>query len=153
MSSNEPSLPLRLFSFALLLGSCLIADAQDKPASSSVVCPASIAVAESVAPISGWTVTPTKAQHSFERISVYNGTPGNQEFDLAPDDQKEKGNKVIQTWNLKAYRTMNIFVRCRYHGTSVVLLQDLPNNLTACTLRFSLNPKGKIVGDSSMECR
>jgi len=144
---------VQLLCFALLLGSCSIAGAQDKSVASSVVCPANITVAESVAPISGWTGAPAKAQHSFQRISVYNGTPGNQEYDLAPDDEKEKGTRITQTWDLKAYRTMNIFLRCRYHDTSVVLLRDLPPDLTACTLRFSLNAKGDIVGDSSMECR
>ena len=158
MLSNERSRPLVFLWCALVFGACSTADAQDKQLPSPVVCPANITVVETVAPMAGWSVFPAKAQRSFERISVYSGTPGGgQEFDLAPDDQKEKGTRITQTWNLKAYRkayrAMNVFIRCRYHDTSVVLLQDLPQDLTACTLRFTVNSKGNIAGESSMECR
>ena len=132
-------------------GSTAHAQAKHQPA--PIVCPANIAVIETVAPIAGWSALPVEARHKFERISVFNGTPGGQEFDLAPDDQKQKGVRVTQTWDLKAYRSMNIFVRCRYNDTSAVLLQDLPRELTACVLRFGLDSKGNIIGESSMECR
>jgi hypothetical protein len=153
MSSNDRSRPLAFLWCALLFTTCSTARAQDTQPPSPVVCPANITVTETGSPVSRWSVVPSTDQRSFERISVYNGMPGEQEFDLAPDDQKEKGAKITQTWDLKAYRTMNIFIRCRYHNTSVVLLQDLPRALTVCKLQFILDSKGKIAGESSMECR
>jgi hypothetical protein len=119
----------------------------------AVVCPPSIAVTESAAPIPGWNISTGKVEHAFERISIFNGKPGEREFDLAPDDQKQAGNRIAQTWTLKAYRTMNIFLRCRYHDTAVVLSMDLPPNIEDCKLRFTADARGRITGKSDMECR
>jgi hypothetical protein len=128
-------------------------DAQDKQTRARVVCPSNVTVVETVAPISGWSVAPATTRRSFERISVYNGTPGGQEYDLAPDDQKEKGNKITQTWDVKAYRSMNVFIRCRYHDTSAVLLRELSSDVTSCTLQFTAAANGAISADSTVECR
>jgi len=117
-----------------------------------ISCPAAITTTESAQAPRGWSATPSTAKHSFERISVYNGNPGGQEFELAPDDEAKRGNRVIQTWHLRGYRTMNIFLRCRYHDSSVVLTKDLPPHIQTCTLRFALE-QGKIAGESAMECR
>ena len=103
--------------------------------------------------MSNWSVGQAKAQRSFERISVYNVGADGQEFDLAPDDQKEKGKKITQTWNVKEYRSLKVFMRCRYSGTSVVLLRELPPEVTTCTLRFTNAASGIVAGESSMECR
>jgi hypothetical protein len=127
--------------------------AQQKQTSAPIVCPANIAVEETTASVPGWSVTPAKSQHSFERISVYNVGADGQEFDLAPDDQKEKGKKITQTWNVKDYRSLKVVMRCRYSDTSVVLLHELPPNVTACTLRFTNAANGIVAGESSMECR
>jgi hypothetical protein len=126
---------------------------QQTKAARPVVCPASIRVNESAEAVPGWTTSGSTTQHRFERISVYNGNAGGQEFELAPDDQKQQGSRITQSWMLKGYRTMNIFLRCRYHDSSVVLLRDLPPEIGSCTLRFTIGGKGEIVGESAMECR
>jgi hypothetical protein len=118
-----------------------------------VLCPAAITVNESTVPVPGWTVTPSKTQHAFERISVYNGKSGGQEYDLAPDDEKRQGNRITQVWMLKGYRTMNLFLRCRYRDTSSVLTMDLQPRLETCVQRFNADNKGRVAGESEMQCR
>lgn len=140
-------------SFSCALALVWFPPAYGQQKAAPVVCPASIAVTESVAPIPGWSGAAAKTQHAFERISIFNGKSGEREFELAPDNQKQEGNRIAQTWNLKGYRTMNIFLRCRYHDTSVVLFMDLPPNIEFCTLRFAADSRGKILGKSDMECR
>jgi len=152
MSSIERSLRLGLLGCSLVFASAA-GYAQQKQTSASVVCPASIPVAETTTPTPNWSVTPAKSQHGFERISVYNVGVDGKEFDLAPDDQKEKGKKVTQTWNVKDYRSLKVFMRCRYSGTSVVLLRELPPDVTTCTLQFTDAAAGIAAGESSMECR
>jgi hypothetical protein len=129
------------------------ADAQQKQFSTAIVCPANIEIDESALPIPGWSTASAKQQRSFERISIFNGKVGGTEYDLAPDDQKEQGNRITQTWILKEYRTMNIFLRCRYRDTSVVLYKDLPPGIETCSLRFSIDRNGAIIGRSDMACR
>jgi hypothetical protein len=126
---------------------------QPAKAALPVVCPATITVNESVAPVLGWMVTASKTQHAFERISVYNGKSGGEEYDLAPDNEKRQGNRIAQVWMLKGYRTMNIFLRCRYRDTSAVLTMDLPPRLETCALRFTADTQGRVAGESDMECR
>jgi len=93
------------------------------------------------------------AAHLFERINIYNGKPGGEEYDLAPDDQKQDGKKVVQTWKLKGYRSMNVFLRCRYRGTSVSLYRDVPASVEECTLSFETDGAGKITGKPVAVCR
>ena len=118
-----------------------------------VSCPESIKVTESAAAGSGWKAEAGKSEHAFQRISVYNGKAGGEEYDLAPDDEKNSGGKIVQTWKLSNYRSMNLFMRCRYHDTAAVLFMDLPANLTACTFSFTLDKKGTFIGKSSVTCR
>ena len=127
--------------------------AQTKPAAATLSCPESIKVTETAVPIGGWKAAPAQVEHAFERVSIYNGQAGGQEFDLAPDDEKQSGGKTIQTWNLKNYRSMNIFLRCRYHDTTATLHMDAPANLTSCVLTFTLDKKGVFLDKSSLICR
>jgi hypothetical protein len=153
MLSIEHLLVLALSSCSLACSAFSHAKAQQRQSSTVVVCPASIDVTESVVPTPGWSVGSAKQQRRFERISIYNGRVGGREFELAPDDQKEEGNRITQTWSLKGYRTMNIFLRCRYHDTSAVLYMDLPPETQTCSLRFVADKRGTIVGQSDMTCR
>jgi hypothetical protein len=151
MSSTD--LTLRLCICIGVVGLMLApASGQQKPAS-AVVCPAVLTATETAAPTPGWDSEAGKVQHAFERISVFNGKAGGPEFELAPDGQKQDGTRVTQTWTLKAYRTMKIFLRCRYHDTPVVYFRDLPAEVATCTLRFTADGRGKITGRSEMECR
>ena len=153
MSSIERSVRLGFLGCSLAWLAAPAGYAQQKRPSTPVVCPANITVVETTAPAPNWSVDQAKAQHSFERISVYNVGADNQEFDLAPDDQKEKGKKITQTWNVKDYRSLKVFMRCRYSDTSVVLLRELPPDITTCILRFTDSAKGIVAGESSMECQ
>ncbi len=94
-----------------------------------------------------------QARHPFDRISIYNGKQGGQEYELAPDDEKNVRGKVTQFWFLKDYRTMNIFLRCRYQGTEAVLAKDIAINVQTCTFAFDIDRKGTITGGRSFACR
>ena len=153
MSSIERSLRLGCLGCSLAFFAAAAGYAQQKQTSTPVVCPANITVEETTTPAPTWSVAPAKTEHSFERISVYNVGADGQEFDLAPDDQKEKGKKITQTWNVKDYRSLKVFMRCRYSNTSVVLLRELPSGITTCTLQFTYVAAGIVAGESSMECR
>jgi hypothetical protein len=153
MSSLERQVHLLFAVFLLASAQRVPAYGQAAKGAAPILCPAAITVDESAAPAPGWTASTSKTQHPFERISVYNGKSGGQEYDLAPDDEKRQGNRITQTWMLKGYRTMNIFLRCRYRDTSAVLSMDLPPRIETCVLRFTLDGKGRIAEKSDMECR
>ena len=119
----------------------------------TVACPESVTVTESAEATGGWRPASAKAEHRFERISVFNGKQGGEEYDLAPDDEKTSGRATVQTWVLKDYRSMNLFLRCRYHATEVTLDKDLPAPLQTCTLTFEIRKDQTIVGKSTAVCR
>jgi hypothetical protein len=108
---------------------------------------------ETPAAVAGWRASTGKALRTFERVSIYNGTDGGREYELAPTGQKEEGRLTIQTWNLKTFRDMNLFLRCRYKDTSAVLSVDIPQSLTECRFTFELASGGRIVGKPSMLCK
>lgn len=153
MSSIERSLRLGCLGCSLAVFASAAGYAQQKQTSTPVVCPTNITVAETTAPEPSWSVAPAKTEHSFERVSVYNVGADGQEFDLAPDDQREKGKKITQIWKVKDYRSLKVFMRCRYSGTSVVLLRELPPEITTCTLQFTYVGAGIVAGESTMDCR
>jgi hypothetical protein len=118
-----------------------------------VRCPDSISVVETAQSLPGWKAASITTQHAFERISVYNADTGGREFDLAPDDQKKEGVHTVQTWGLSGYRTMSLFLRCRYRDTEVTLSMELPASLKTCRQTIRLDGKGKIVGKPEMACQ
>jgi hypothetical protein len=93
------------------------------------------------------------AAREFERINIYNGKPGGEEYDLAPDDQTEAGRKFTQVWFLKDYRSMSIFVRCRYRGTNAVTTLDVPAIYQKCTFTFEMDQKNNITGKPHFSCK
>ena len=92
------------------------------------------------------------AAREFERINIYNGKPGGEEYDLARDDQTESGRKITQSWFLKDYRSMSIFVRHRYLGTTAVKNIDIPAKYQKCTFIFELDKKNTIIGKPEFSC-
>ena len=95
----------------------------------------------------------TSSGHPFERVNIYNGKPGGEEYDLAPDDENHTGRQFTQTWFLKNYRDMSIFVRCRYRGATAVTNLDVPAPYQKCTFTFELDPKNNIVGKPAFLCQ
>lgn len=121
-------------------------------ADEAIVCPTDVKTSESAQAAGGWSVEGATAVHAFERISVYNAGVDRREFDLAPDEDRPNGKHVVQVWHLQGYRTLPVFLKCRYRNTPVVLTRELPPRIKTCTLKLLLD-RGKIVGDSTMECR
>lgn len=123
------------------------------PTRELLTCPESIQVDETAAPLKGWKSSSSTVERKFERVSIYNGKEGEKEFELAPDDQKEEKSTVVQTWRLKGYRTMNIFMRCRYRGTAAVVSADVSPAIETCTFTFEADKKGRITGKAKASCR
>jgi len=116
-------------------------------------CPATLSA---TAP-AGWTAEgkPAAGAHEFERISVYN-KDAHGEYDLAPDDERKEGGKIVQTWKLTGYRELPLYLRCRYHGTDRTVTRELPAALKTCEFRFQLDKKGNIVstnGKPEVKCQ
>jgi hypothetical protein len=116
-------------------------------------CPPTITVTETPAGVAGWRTKAGKGLRAFERVSIYNGTDGGREYELAPTDQKEEGKLTIQSWGLKPYRDMNLFLRCRYRDTAAVLSLDIPPQINTCTFTFEIVAGGRIVGKPSLVCK
>lgn len=119
----------------------------------TLACPETITATETAQMTGGWQSTTAKVERRFERASVYNGKQGAEEYELAPDDEKAGGRAIVQTWFLKDYRTMNLFLRCRYYHTAVTLAMDLPARLKTCTFTFELHKDGTITGKPAALCR
>ena len=96
---------------------------------------------------------PAAKDHKFLRPSIYNGTAGKEEYDLAPDEEHSKAGIVTQVWKISDYQDSNVFVRCRYAGTSITVTKDLPVELKACTFRFRKVPGQQPIAEPWFECR
>jgi hypothetical protein len=138
MSSSSALLLAGLLA-VFLVGAPSILCGQNTAAATPLTCPVSIKVA--------------KSDHKFERPSIYNGTPGKQEYDLAPDDTQTQGKQVKETWNLADYRDMNLFVRCRYLGTKETVVMNLPAPLKICVFSFRDMPGSQPVASPVFECK
>ena len=98
---------------------------QSAPAA-AFACPASIAVTETAAAAPPWQGEKTTSVYQFLRPSIYTGSPGKDEAELAPDETQTQGKQVTQIWKLSDYRRENTFLRCRYENTAVTVVSNLP---------------------------
>jgi len=137
--------------FVLVFVSAVLAQAQSKPATPPLTCPGTLKSYDTATTVTGWTSAGGQSDHAFDRVSIYNGTVTGEHSGLAPDYQKNSAGKIVQTWNLKDYRSMNIYLRCRYHDTSATIFRDVPASYTTCT--FTLDKQGTFLGKSSLLCR
>lgn len=96
---------------------------------------------------------PSKVRRRFERVSVYNRGNDGREYELAPDLESKTGPRITQTWKLRDYRDMPVFVRCRYRQTDYTISLDIPANISRCRLTFELDKNNDIIGRSTMQCR
>jgi hypothetical protein len=149
MSSNK-----RLaLAAGLLIAAESTLSSQRAPALAPLTCPASITVMGTASVAAPWQAESAKSDHKFERPSIYNGTPGNQEYDLAPDHTQTAGKRVRETWNLADYREMNLFVRCRYLGTTATVVTNIPAPLRTCVFSFQNVAGDHPVASPAFECR
>ena len=153
MLLNKYLLTLVVYFLLLLCTLTSSAIAQQERRLSPCACPTLVAINETAAPLDSWKVVPGVRSRKFERISIFNRNSDGMEFELAPDEHTKNGNRITQNWNLKGYRTMKVFIRCRYHDTSVNLEMDLPPNVETCTLRFVSGKSAIIEGSSDMYCQ
>src|SRR5580692_3486972 len=103
MGINSMSSSKRLLLAAgLLTAAHSILSSQSAPAAAPLTCPASITVTAAASVVTPWQAESAKSEHKFERPSIYNGTPGKQEYELAPDDTEQQavGKRVRETWKL-----------------------------------------------------
>jgi hypothetical protein len=128
-----------ILSIALLAAVRLPAMAQ---AAAPLTCPATVGAPGQSAP------------HSFFHVNVFNGKPGKQEADLAPDFEERTGStsKIVQGWFLKDYRAEPIFFRCQYRGTKDVVNVPVPAKYGVCTFSFVMK-KNEIVGTPEFACK
>ena len=115
-------------------------------------CPATLTVMEQAMPSAGWSAEAAKNAHSFQTAKIYNGTAGKEEYDLRPDDESQKGRSALLAWQLKDYRSMNLFVRCFYYDTKATVTANIPAAIGKCSLNLTMTSKGDIVGKSTMKC-
>jgi hypothetical protein len=139
----------------IALGVTVSASGQNASPSQSVLgCPGSILVSESGVAHDSWKVeTGAPIEHRFLRPSIFNGTPGKEEYDLAPDGQHVKGNHVEQVWTLTDYRDRGLFLRCRYQGTQVTLSVEIPPPFKTCSFSFRNLSGNQPVSSPVFECR
>jgi hypothetical protein len=142
-----------LIAAGLLLAAQSILSSQSAPAPAPLTCPASITVTAAASVAAPWQAESAKSDHKFERPSIYNGTPGKQEYDLAPDDTQTAGNRVRETWKLADYRDMNLFLRCRYLGTQATISTNIPAPLKTCVFSFQNVPGNHPVASPVFECK
>jgi hypothetical protein len=110
-------------------------------------------VEESAVPPEGWTGSGGKVKRIFERVSIYNGEAGAREYELAPDENHEQGTRIVQVWRVKDHRDMNVFLRCRFRETPVVLIRNIPAGIDVCRFTFSTDGRGRITGKPAFGCK
>ncbi len=124
-------------------------------------CPDRVTVDEQIQSPQGWIADPAQREHRFLRISIFNGTMGEQHkaapTELAPDTETRRGKLITQTWRLRDYRDANILLLCRYQGTNAQLAIDVPSDIETCEQTFEWDKKkGAVenpVTDPTMMCR
>jgi hypothetical protein len=154
-NSLSSSRVLPTIGFFGLLAGWVIALCYGQPSESATgfSCPNSIQLTEAPITSMPWHPESATTSHRFLRPSLYNGTAGKAEYELAPDSTQVQGSRITESWKLSDYRDMNLFVRCHYAGTSATLFRDLPKKLTFCSFSFTQLKPQQPPGSPVFDCR
>lgn len=133
------------------LGVTLLAAAgwMSEAAAQVPACPPRLAVQQAApAAPEGWKAFDTKREHPFIGVSFSEGTP-DRRYTLAPDrDRKTGPNASTSTWTFSPGPEGH-WVACTYAETAVVIAQKLPENVTACEVKYDTRHRPAIVREWS----
>jgi hypothetical protein len=152
MSSSKRLLLLLALPLALSQAS-RTAHAQAPGKSGAISCPASLSVTESATAPAGWLAEPAKTDHLLQRISVFQKSPAEEVFDLAPDRTSRQASIVQQQWTIARDPELKTYLRCRYRGTEATLIQALGPEIKLCTFKFKADAHGMVTNVLDIHCK
>jgi hypothetical protein len=99
-------------------------------------CPSQIKVEQTVldAP-AGWSVHNTRSLHPFVNVRFSDGDPS-QLVTLAPSRQKKRKGTPVDVWDFAAPSSEGYWISCVYAETSVVVVRQLPADVTSCEVEY-----------------
>lgn len=138
MTHETRRLALNLIFFALIAFACAIATPH--LAIAQATCPPTVAVEQKAsAPTPEWAVTYSGYRTAIAGVTVFDGPPAEQ-ASLAPDQEKTRGNDVIQTWQLpKSDR--GYWLQCNYANTTAQVSRRLPAGARQCVVVYDHNER------------
>ena len=143
----------RLTAPAAALSATLCALAAAAAGATAVECPASLPVAESVAPtaLEGWTVFDTRQgpAYPFFGVSVSDGPPQNRVF-LTPSKSVRLKTRKEDVYDFKAAGIVEAWILCQYRDTSVGVAKKLEPGFARCRVIYDAKTDFRSV--KSIEC-
>jgi hypothetical protein len=105
----------------------------------SNTCPDTIPVKQELRQsIPGWQVFPADSPVRLEGVTFFDGSP-HDKASLVYDQTTRAGGKEIMTWHFLPNKDRQIWMSCRYSGTSIAIARSLPNDTRHCSVAY--NPK------------
>lgn len=77
---------------------------------------------------------------------------GSSEGDLAPDHEKRVSGNIEQQWDLDAYRSGKLLLRCHYKNSKETITREIPASLHHCTKTYRPDAHGMPVDIPRMIC-
>jgi hypothetical protein len=116
-------------------------------AASAFRCPDSIQVAEQATAPPGFAAEAGSSEHRFLQVAFFDGPHSDRSGSLAPDNDTKRGRLSVQTFSFAAPpRARPVYAVCRYRDTAAVLVVDVPDTISRCTLTFTYNQRTGAVG-------
>ena len=124
-------------------------------AESELRCPPTVDTTEVARPVDGWSSQNGEAQRSLRGVSFYSVGKDGREYELAPDDQKERGRVVRNVWEIHRYRdpAAELVLRCHYTDTTVRLSTQISFAINTCYFDAEVTANGKVRSVVRMICK
>jgi hypothetical protein len=117
-------------------------------------CPQKIAVEQKAsAPTADWAVSYSGYDTAISGVTIFEGPPA-QQASLVPDNEKDSGDNMIQTWRLpKSDR--GYWLQCNYANTTAQISRQLPASVERCDVVYDHNLHFASGGDvvKSVNCK
>jgi hypothetical protein len=112
-------------------------------------CPYTIMVSESVVPEANWSNVKMSTAKTLSGWTIYEGTLGDTQFALAPEEIKRKGT-LIQHWEMDAKK--NYWIQCNYFETPMSMSQAIPKHVKECKSIMILDKQHNIAKSANVDC-
>lgn len=127
------------FMFVLLAFACIEVQAGEV----HFQCPSSLTITQSgTAPGAEWEAVSDKRALSLLRAGFYLHHPS-QGGSLVPDSTKRTKSEETSVWTFPRNPGDDFWLGCHYNDSTVILARRLGDNISKCSVKYSLLPSGE----------
>ncbi len=98
------------------------------------ICPREVTGQVTMEDVPGWELYVERSTHPLSQVGIFVAHPRNK-VGMKPKGIEVDHEEIVHTHDMASYG-QDLWVECRYHGTAIRLVRELPPGLTQCVVKL-----------------